>query len=80
MERNLFKWKETLCASVTIEEAEAASEALVKRFDELNLTCDIEKCKFLETEVEYWGLTINSEGIKPKQSTVDDLLNTKLKI
>ncbi len=32
----------------------------------------------METEVEYWGLTINSEGIKPKQSTVDDLLNTKL--
>ncbi len=66
-----------LTATTTLEQAEIATEALIKRLNELNLTCDINKCKFLETEVEYWGLCINGNGIKAKQSTIDDLLNTK---
>jgi hypothetical protein len=67
---------DTLTATIDDEDLhEKNVEACLRRLDELNLTVN-EKCIFKAREIEFWGLSISDKGIKPKESTCKDFLNT----
>jgi transposase InsO family protein len=58
----------------TKEEEFAACEALMKRLKELNLTIN-EKSVFNVTELEFFGMIINEDGIKPNENKVQALID-----
>jgi hypothetical protein len=67
---------DTLTATIDDEQMhEKNVEACLRRLDELNLTIN-DKCIFKAREIEFWGLSISDKGIKPKESTCKDFLNT----
>jgi len=47
-----------------------------QRLDELNLTINPSKLAVLQNEIEYWGLVINQDGVKPNKDKVAALRNT----
>jgi len=58
----------------TKEEEFAACEALMKRLKELNLTIN-EKSIFNVPELEFFGMVINEDGIKPNEHKVQSLID-----
>lgn len=44
-----------------------------QRLDELNLTINPNKLALLQQEIEYWGLLINQDGVKPLKDKMDAL-------
>jgi len=53
-----------MVASCTLQECMVNTEKALARLDELNLTIS-DKCKFLQTEINFWGYEINQHGTKP---------------
>jgi len=61
----------------TKHEHDEALEALLQRLMDLNLTCKYEKCIFDSDEVEFFGMTISKNGIKPKSDKLKDLFEAE---
>jgi len=64
-----------LVATETEEEHDLALNALLTRLVELNLTLNIDKCKFKASEVNFFGMVLSKEGIKPNEGKVQDFLD-----
>lgn len=48
---------------------------VLKKLDEFGLRVSLSKCEFMKTEIDFLGFTINADGIKPKQSKINDMKN-----
>jgi len=62
----------------TEAEHDAALDALLTRLMELNLTCKLEKCEFKKSEIEFFGMHISADGIKPKDTKINDFRNASV--
>lgn len=54
-----------ICASDTAEEHLEQLELIFKALREANLTVRLEKCRFLDKEVDFLGFQVSKEGVKP---------------
>lgn len=54
----------------SIEEHNRILDTVLHKLNERGMTVSKDKCKFLETEIEYLGHIISSDGIKPKLDLV----------
>ena len=63
-----------LVATETEEEHDLALYALLKRLVELNLTLNLDKCKFKSSEVNFFGMVLSKDGIKPNETKMKDFL------
>jgi hypothetical protein len=52
------------------------TEAL-DRIRKSGMTLNKNKCKFLQPQIVFFGMVISAEGIKPKQSVIEDLVKCK---
>jgi hypothetical protein len=50
---------------------------VLKRLDDVGLTINIEKCKFRQTEIDFFGLHFSQDGVRLSQSKIDALLNAE---
>lgn len=66
-----------LVATETEEEHDKALFALLKRLVELNLTLNPDKCKFKAAEVNFYGMVLSKDGIKPNVHKVQDFLDAE---
>lgn len=48
---------------------------IFKRFEEFNVRVNGQKCLFFRKEVDYLGHTLSGEGIRPKLSKVEDIID-----
>ncbi len=56
----------------TEQEHDLALDSLLTRLTELNLTCKLDKCLFKQPEMEFFGMHISADGIKPREAKVED--------
>ncbi|KAM9975543.1 hypothetical protein ACTFIW_012127 [Dictyostelium discoideum] len=61
--------------SDTIDEQIKHINALLEKFKRNNIYLSIKKCKFFESEIEFVGHTLTSNGIKVKDSKVNAIIN-----
>jgi hypothetical protein len=62
--------------SDTIENGKLDIINCFQRLDELNLTINPSKLAILQQEIEYWGLIIDQNGVRPIKDKVEALKNT----
>ena len=61
----------------TREDHDRALEECLTRLQEHNLTLNLQKCKFLKKNLEFFGLVFTEKGISPDPKKVDAFVNTK---
>ena len=61
----------------TREDHDRALEECLTRLQEHNLTLNLQKCKFLKKNLEFFGLVFAEKGISPDPKKVDAFSNTK---
>ena len=61
----------------TLDEHDVALFAILKRLEEAGLTLNIEKCKFRQVEIDFFGLHFSQAGISLIQSKIDAILNAE---
>ena len=60
------------------EEHLASLDKVFRRFAEAGLKIRIEKCNFFQSEVEYLGHVVSSEGVKPNRERIAAVQNWKV--
>jgi hypothetical protein len=61
-----------MVASIDLNLCMQRTEEAIKRISELNLTLS-DKCKFLQTEIEFWGWYVDQNGTRPTTKKLDAL-------
>ena len=61
----------------TRKDYDRALEEVLTRLQENNLTLNLQKCKFLEKNLESFGLLFPEQGVSPDPKKVDAFANTK---
>lgn len=59
----------------TEKEHDEALHALLSRLTEQGLTCKWEKCLFKKHEIEFFGMVISENGIRPKVNKIQDFID-----
>ena len=59
------------------DEHDEALHALLQRLIDIGLTCKLDKCKFNQRSVEFFGMEISADGIKPRTEKLTDFKNAK---
>ena len=64
-----------IIASRTVEEHKRKLSLVLERLRSAGLTINLKKCKFFQTEINFLGHLINSEGLQPINNKVDAILS-----
>jgi hypothetical protein len=68
---------DVLLATETEEQAIICLKKCLDRIESSGMTLNYEKCVFIKPSVTFFGMTISADGIKPRQSTLQDLLDAE---
>ena len=60
-------------ATDTIKEHIAALEEVMATISRSGLTLNPSKCRFLQREINFWGMIFSEQGVRPDPEKVDDL-------
>lgn len=66
-----------ICGSKSPDEHLQHLETLFKRFEEIGLIINLEKCEFGKTEITFLGHLVSKNGFKPSPSKVEAITNMK---
>lgn len=67
---------DVLIPSSTVEEGIKNLDLVLKALTQSGFSLNIEKCKFLKTEIEYLGREVSVEGIRPGKSKIEALVKS----
>ncbi|XP_055908582.1 uncharacterized protein K02A2.6-like [Eupeodes corollae] len=67
---------DVLIPSSTVEEGIKNLDLVLKALTQSGFSLNIEKCKFLKTEIEYLGREVSVEGIRPGKSKIEVLVKS----
>lgn len=74
IERVFCYLDDILIGATTREECERKLEEVLSKLIEYDIRVNVSKCKLFQTEVEFLGHTITSEGIKPNKNKVQAIV------
>lgn len=60
-----------LVPSKSVEEGFQRLEDILQLFQEAGLTLNLSKCRFFDTQIDYLGYEISSEGVKPGERKIE---------
>ena len=66
---------DVLIHAPTHEDGASSLTQCLDRISASGMTLNKNKCVFLQEEVNFFGVTVSAEGVKPKKSKYEDLQN-----